>query len=40
MAGQRSLYQEYFNEFKEMVSQDDYDNIMYKNAVKLFNIKL
>ena len=40
MAGQRSLYQEYFNEFEEMVSQDDYDNIMYKNAVKLFNIKL
>lgn len=39
-AGQRALSQEYFNEFKTMVSAEDYDNIMYKNAVKLFNIKL
>ena len=39
-AGQRSLCQEYFNEFRDMVSSDDYDNIMYKNAVKLFKIFL
>lgn len=35
---QRSLYQEYFNEFKNMVSKSDYENIMYKNAKKLFKI--
>lgn len=34
----RSLYQEYFNEFKNMVSKADYENIMYKNAKKLFKI--
>lgn len=37
--GKRSLYQEYFNEFREMVSPEDYDNIMYKNAQRLFHIK-
>lgn len=34
----RSLYQEYFNEFKTMVSTADYENIMCKNAKKLFKI--
>ena len=38
--GDRSLYQEYFNEFKDSVSKEDYDNIMYKNAQRLFGIKL
>lgn len=38
--GQRSLYQEYFNEFRDIVSEEDYGNIMYKNAQRLFNIKL
>lgn len=37
--GERSLYQEYFNEFRELVSPGDYDNIMYKNAQKLFHIR-
>ena len=36
--GDRSLYQEYFNEFREMVSPEDYDNIMFKNAQKVFHI--
>ena len=36
--GDRSLYQEYFNEFRAMVSPEDYDNIMYRNAVRLFGI--
>ena len=36
--GNRSLYQQYFNEFQAMVSQEDYDNIMYKNAVRIFRI--
>lgn len=37
--GDRSLYQQYFNEFKSMVSKETYDKIMYKNAQKLFKIK-
>ncbi len=37
--GQRSLYQSYFNEFKDMVSEETYQKIMYKNAMKLFNLK-
>lgn len=37
--GDRSLYQSYFNEFKDMVSKETYDKIMYKNATKLFKIK-
>jgi len=36
--GDRSLYQQYFNEFQEMVSADDYANIMYRNAARLFRI--
>ncbi len=39
-AGQRSLYQDYFTAFKDMVSAADYENIMYKNAEKLFQIKV
>lgn len=38
--GERSLYQAYFNEFKEQISPDDYDNIMYRNAVRLFKISI
>ena len=38
--GDRSLYQEYFNEFKDKVSNETYQKIMYKNAAKLFDIKL
>ena len=37
--GERSLYQAYFNEFRSMVTPEDYDNIMYKNAERLFHIK-
>lgn len=36
--GDRSLYQEYFNEFRSMIPPEDYDNIMYKNAVRLFHL--
>lgn len=39
-AGVRSLYQEYFNEFREQISKADYDNIMYINAARLFGIKV
>ncbi|MBQ7385157.1 MAG: amidohydrolase family protein [Ruminococcus sp.] len=38
--GERSLYQEYFNEFRSMVSEETFDNIMYRNAAKLFKINL
>lgn len=38
--GDRSLYQEYFHEFRQMVSADDYDNIMYKNAERLFGVSI
>ena len=38
--GDRSLYQQYFNEFQAMVSKEDYENIMYKNAERLFGIKI
>lgn len=38
--GDRSLYQEYFHEFKELVSAEDYDNVMYKNAQRLFDIRI
>ncbi len=38
--GDRSLYQEYFNELKDILSKDDYDRLMYKNAAELFKIEL
>lgn len=37
--GDRSLYQEYFNELREKLSKEDYDNLMYKNAQRIFGIK-
>lgn len=38
--GDRSLYQEYWNEFKDMVSSETYEKIMWRNAARLFDIKL
>ncbi|MBQ3265029.1 MAG: amidohydrolase family protein [Ruminococcus sp.] len=38
--GDRSLYQEYFNELRAVVSPQDYDNIMYRNAARLFGIRI
>ena len=38
--GERSLYQQYFNELKELISEADYENLMYKNAIRLFGIKI
>ena len=37
--GDPSLYQKYFNEFKSSVTPQQYDDIMYKNAVRLFRLK-
>lgn len=38
--GERSLYQQYFHELKELLSSEDYDRLMYKNAAELFDISL
>ena len=38
--GDRSLYQEYFNEFKDEVSKETYEKIMWQNAARVFNIKI
>ena len=38
--GDRSLYQQYFCEFKDEVSKETYEKIMWKNAANLFDIKL
>lgn len=37
--GDRSLYQQYFNELKSIISKSDYENLMYKNAARIFKIK-
>lgn len=37
--GDRSLYQEYFNELQSLISAEDYAKLMYKNAKRVFNIK-
>lgn len=37
--GDRSLYQEYFHELRAVLSPWDYDNIMYRNAARVFNIE-
>ncbi len=38
--GDRSLYQYYFNELREMISPEDYDRLMYQNAAAFFGINL
>lgn len=37
--GDRSLYQEYFNEFRAMVSPQEYENILHRNAVRVFHLQ-
>lgn len=36
--GQRSIYQDYFFEIQKFISPDDYENLMFKNAMKIFGI--
>ena len=36
--GDRSLYQQYFHELREQLSASDYDNLMYKNAQRIFGL--
>lgn len=38
--GERSLYQQYFNEFKEQVSKETYEKIMWKNAREFYKIDI
>lgn len=36
--GERSLYQQYFNELKDMITPEEYANLMYKNSIRLFKL--
>lgn len=38
-AGEPSIYLKYFNELKQLLPKSDYDNLMYKNAARLFGIE-
>lgn len=36
--GERSVYQDYFHVLQEKISKTSYENLMYKNAVRIFKI--
>ena len=36
--GERSLYQDYFYELPKIISADEYEDLMYKNAVRVFHL--
>ena len=38
-SGEPSLYQQYFNELKDLVTQTEYENLMYKNAIRVFKLE-
>ena len=40
MQGEPSLYQRYFNELEGKIGTEAYEDIMYKNAMRVFGIKL
>lgn len=37
--GERSIYQDYFHVLKEEIDKEAYENLMYKNAMRIFKIK-
>ena len=37
--GDRSLYQDYFHVLPDKISKEAYEDLMYKNAIRIFNIK-
>ena len=37
--GEESLYQKYFNGLEEVIGKDAYADLMYKNAMRIFEIK-
>lgn len=38
--GDRSLYQQYFHELREILAPEDYENLMWRNAAQIFHIRL
>ena len=38
--GDRSMYQDYFNELPKLISQKAYDDLMYNNAVRVFGLDI
>ena len=40
MKGEPSLYLQYFNELEDIIGKEAYEDIMYKNAMRVFGIKL
>ena len=38
-SGERSLYQQYFNELKELITPQEYEKLMYKNSIKVFKLE-
>lgn len=38
--GERSLYQDYFNELPKLISEDAYKDIMYRNAIKILKLNI
>lgn len=40
MQGEPSLYQQYFNELEDKIGTEAYEDIMYKNAVRVFKINV
>ncbi len=36
--GDRSIYQDYFNVLPELISEHDYEDLMYRNAERIFKI--
>ena len=38
--GEPSLYQQYFHGLEEKIGKEAYEDLMYKNAMRIFNIKM
>lgn len=38
--GEECVYVKYFNEFEEAIGTENYENVMYKNAIKLFKLNI
>ena len=38
--GEESVYVKYFNEFEKRIGTENYENVMYKNAIRLFKLNI
>ncbi|HEX3022471.1 MAG TPA: hypothetical protein VHQ24_06925 [Lachnospiraceae bacterium] len=38
--GERSIYQDYFEKLKGIIGKEAYEDVMYRAAINLFNLKL